>query len=289
MHQFTAFTYKSVSVPTVNEDTWQIFVPRQALQYDFLMHAILGLAALHLSVERSSNQEEYRRLSLYHQNRGFADFSEALSNINEANCHSIFAFSVIAMIFAIASPQDLTISNNSKDLDRVLLLCDLLQGIGTVAVAGWQWIKEGPFGMFLDIDQSISLGDLGVEDEDMINRLHKFNDKFLALIDPTAHITIASAINLLEKCSRGGDMMALAWLALCRKHFMSLLGQRQRLAQLVFLHWTLLLNRMKRVWWVKETTKMWFDETSSELVGLGPEWLEVVERIRSKLYPPEGP
>lgn len=288
MHQFTAFTYKSVSVPTINEDTWQVFVPRQAFKYDFLMHAILGLAALHLSVEGTDNREEYKRLSLDHQNHGFAAFSETLSNINETNCHSMFAFAVIAMIFAIASPQDVTTSNNNKSLDRVVLLCDFLQGIATVAVAGWQWIKEGPFGMFLDIDNSIALGDLNAEDEDMINRLHKFNDKFLALIDPTAHMTIASAINLLEKCIRGGDMMALAWLALCGKHFMALLGQHQRLAQLVFIHWTLLLNRLNRVWWVRATTKLWFDETSSELVRLGPEWLEAVERIKSKLCLPES-
>ncbi|KEF52495.1 uncharacterized protein A1O9_11337 [Exophiala aquamarina CBS 119918] len=282
MHQFTAFTYKSVSVPTINEETWQVFVPRQALKYDFLMHAILGLAALHLSVEASDNREEYQQSSLDHQNRGFTGFSEALSNIDETNCHAMFAFAVIAMIFAIASPQDVATSNN-KDFDRVILLCDFMQGIATVAVVGWQWIKEGPFAMFLDIDNSIALEDVNAEDEEIINRLHKFNDKFLAVVDPTAHMTIASAITVLEKCIRGGDMMALAWLALCGKHFLALLGQRQRLAQLVFIHWTLLLNRMNRVWWVRETTKLWFNETSSQLVGLGPEWLEAVERIKSKL------
>ncbi|KAK5049305.1 hypothetical protein LTR84_004234 [Exophiala bonariae] len=287
MHQYTASTFKSISVPTVNGDVWQVFVPRQALKYEFLMHAILGLAALQVSVEDADQREKYKCAYLNHQSQGFAAFSEALSKLDENNCHSLFAFAVIAMIFALASPQHITTStsldnDNTADCQRVFILCDFLQGITTVAVAGWQWIKDGPFGVFLDLDNNITLHSLDAEDEDMLKRLHKFNDTLLAVVDPLAHMTITSSIHLLEKCIRGGEMMALAWVAMCGKHFMTLLGQHQRLAQLVFMHWTILLNRLDRLWWVKGAAELWFNEISSELVVLGPEWLEVVEDIRSK-------
>ncbi|KAJ9653884.1 hypothetical protein H2198_006993 [Neophaeococcomyces mojaviensis] len=282
MHHFTAHTYRSLSVAGVNDGVWQIFVPRQALKYDYLMHGLMGLAALHLSHETPNESENYLELSRTHQKAAFASFRHALDEIDKDNCHAVFAFSVMAMVFAIGTPLPYPVSSNTVVMDKMFVLYEFLHGISTITEASREWIGDGPFGDFTDMKNRMKWNDVDDRDQALLKRLHGLNHALLAVVDPCAHAAIKSAIDGLEMTFRGGEILVLAWLSMCGDHYMTLLRQGQRLARLVFIHWCIMLNRLDRVWWVKDNAKVLFEDFAVELLGLGKEWSDAVQDVKAR-------
>ncbi|EHY59579.1 hypothetical protein HRR83_001146 [Exophiala dermatitidis] len=156
LHLYTTVTYRSCvgmiqSVET--GDLWQKYVPRKALQYDFLLQALLAFAALHmttLKIEQEQQKEQqqqqqhqhdvdyssrpeahiyeistsltnstrpaafYLRKALEYQNRAVTLFRGSVQDVTPENCSAVFAFSSITMLFAMAVPGiEATISASS--------------------------------------------------------------------------------------------------------------------------------------------------------------------------------
>jgi hypothetical protein len=282
MHHYTAHTYQSLSVVGITDATWQLFVPRQALTHRFLLHGLMGLAALHLAntTTLAEEREAYVRLTQTYQDSAFRLFSESLDNIGPGNCDAMMAFSIMAMVFATAMPKALA---DTSVLDRTFALLSFLQGIGTVTEAGREWLVDGPFGLFLDIDSRIPLEVPSGEDEAMLARLRRINDGAVGLVDPAGYDAIELAISRLERTFRGGELMVLAWLSMCGEGYIAMLRQGHRVALLVFLHWALPLHRLERLWWVEDMAHRLVDEVSPTLERLGPEWLAAVQHVRARL------
>lgn len=278
-HYYTAHTYKSLSVVGLTDETWQDFVPRQALKQVYLLHGLMGLAALHLAHTMPEKCEPYLLLTRRYQDTAFLTFQDELDRIGPDNCHAMMAFSVIATVYAIATPD---VFPNGKVVDRVMVLLSFVQGIGTIADAGREWITNGPFGLFLDIESRIQLDPLNNADERLLERLRRINDTSLKLVDPSGHWTITSAIDLLEKTFQGGDLMVLAWLCMCGSSFIAMLRQEHRVALMVFIHWAIPLHRLKRLWWVGDMADLLVAEISPVLDSLGVEWHIAVEDVRAR-------
>lgn len=287
MHHYTSHTYKSISTADFNDSVWQDFVPSQAFQHPFLLQAIFGATTLHLCHYASSPTEQtrYRRLTRHYQDLAFAAFSAALPHFDKSNCHAMFAFSIFAMIFAIAAPPDPATppSQPQKALDRVFTLFNFLNSIGTIAATGWVWMSDGPFGPYFDIDNRIEVSPLSVQDREMLSRLRKLNDNLLAFLDPSGCSAVTQALDALQKVMGTGEMLVMGWLSMCGERFVEMLKQSHRLALLVFLHWTIPLNRLRRLWWVEDMAERLVEEVGPELEGLGDEWRVAVEEVRVRV------
>ena len=283
MHHFTAYTYKSLSVAGQTEELWQVYVPRQALQHDFLMHGIMAVASLHISHERPDDSEKYFEMSTKHQQNAFSLFKNQLHHVNNYNCHALFAFAVLAMVFAVGPAPQTSAMSPAAMMERIFVLADFLQGIGTVTELGREWIVDGPFGDLADIANRLQPLDLTEDDQRLLTRLRQLNDSFLEVVDPTAHASIRASIDVLEMAFRGGELLTLAWLSMCGDGYMNLLRQGQRLAQLTLLHWCILLNRLRRLWWVKDHATLLFNHIAPNLIPLGNDCSDAIEEIRSRL------
>lgn len=280
MHYYTAHTYKSMSVVGLTDATWLIFVPQQALKHGFLLHGVLGLAALHMCHDVPEKREAYLQLSQHYQERAFGAFHDVLDKIGPDNCNAMMAFSIIAMVFAMATPNT---GPETKVVDRMLVLLSFLQCIGTISAAGWEWLHDGPFGIFLDIDTRIELDDPQEEDQRLLQRLRQINDASLSLVDPSRHETIEATIQFLERTYRGGEILALAFLASCGPSYIAMLRREHRVALLVFVHWAIPLHRLRRLWWVGDMANMLIAETAPTLEKLGSEWYTAIEAVRTRI------
>lgn len=113
----------------VSDDVWQVFVPHEALKFDYLMNGILSMAAMHLATDECTKPAEYIKLGSQHQDSAFTSFRASLNNIDRDNRHAMFAFSIIAMTFAIASAQEGSGDSHSiRPTDIVWILFKFVQG-----------------------------------------------------------------------------------------------------------------------------------------------------------------
>lgn len=103
MHQFTISTSISTSRRSEIQQIWAHEIPQLAHSHKYLMHALLGGAALHLAVV-SESADLLPRAAAHHQAavRGIA---EELRNINAENCHTLLAAQMILHFYALCWPR----------------------------------------------------------------------------------------------------------------------------------------------------------------------------------------
>lgn len=157
MHQFTAITWKTLPRSASLSQIWQVTVPRLALDYDFLMHSILAIAAFHLTAvhaEKHQHQSYWVRAT-YHQNEAMRLFRQQTVNINDENCHAIFmtASLLILSVFASSSARVAAPSHSSSSLDNLLAVFHLIRGMNGILNAYEGVIHKGLLGEMMQLSR----------------------------------------------------------------------------------------------------------------------------------------
>ncbi|PYI09286.1 C6 transcription factor [Aspergillus sclerotiicarbonarius CBS 121057] len=129
MHHYCIYTSKTMSDRESIRDVWQIEVPKIAYSYEFLMHGILSLSALHLAYTRPEKHSHYLNTSNFHMALGLQTFRIILQNPTEENCRALFCFSSLIMVWTCGAPTDL---GDSRPLESVIRLFNLCRGIMTL-------------------------------------------------------------------------------------------------------------------------------------------------------------
>ena len=74
---------------------------RDGLTYAFVLDAVLAVAALHKAYMEPEDDKKYMSACLYYQNQCLCAFQEQLADINQENCHAIFAVSALIHVLNI--------------------------------------------------------------------------------------------------------------------------------------------------------------------------------------------
>lgn len=260
MHHFSTRTYLTFSATGVGSEVWKSFVVQEALEHDFLMDGVLSLAALHIASGKGANSREYVRVALEYQNRGVIAFREALSHLTANNCSATFAFSVITMMSTLFSTGS------------ILQTFELLEGIRFVSKTGREWLRTGKFGPVFELwftpVSPIQNPDITMA----LVELAAFNERLSWRISREQTVTFADAISHLQTCFSKDTEMVLIWLAMTGNQFMTEMRQDEPMALLIFLHWGVLLDRLRDEWWVEGSGKKVVEELSMKLQEHGQDW-----------------
>ena len=152
MHQYTSSTvFTTTDVSAYKIPIWQIAIPRLAFRHDFVLHGILGLSALHLKrVRPSTEKQDLLQIARFHQEAGLKSYIPQLSNISQANSHSLFAY---AMIIGVAHIAQLTYTGPSSTprvfINDVVNAFKLLRGAVAIAVQGREHLRQGPLALMM--------------------------------------------------------------------------------------------------------------------------------------------
>ncbi|KAL3454235.1 hypothetical protein BJX65DRAFT_302022 [Aspergillus insuetus] len=280
MHTYSTETYKSLFAEPTDNHTWQMLIPRRALEEDekddgFLLDGLLSVAALHTAVRLSyspkpedrARKQMYIDTAMEYQSRALTPFQRAIQNISRENCDVVFAHSLITIVNGIAIPQVLHIPNGHGEdsgmnmLETVFTLFELVQGTAEINRITGAWLKDkdpclvyrdfwgAASGTVLDAGTETALSRLSalnVADNKSDTAPHLGNERF-TLID--------RAISLLQKCFQRytalhDPVSVLTWLATVDRGFVDCLRHHEMLPLLVLLHWGALLARLEGVvWW----------------------------------------
>ncbi|KAJ5087081.1 hypothetical protein NUU61_008388 [Penicillium alfredii] len=255
MHKFATETYDSLFSSYSGQQTWQIFVPRMALQHDYLMNGILALGALHIATSLEPPASlAYIDTALHHHNLTFAPFRAAINNISPLNSEAVLAQSIVTTVIGIALPRLTSTRGESPSItENIVVVFELLQGVKNIYQLGRSWIKLDFFSRQMDFWKTDG-ADLDDETRAALDRLVTLNDETLATIDTDQHRINKDVLASLRHCyarfiNSPDPANVLAWLAAVDKEFVDNVARRQPLALLILMHWGVLLGELDGHWW----------------------------------------
>lgn len=96
------------------------------------------------------------------------------------------------------------------------------------------------------------------------------------------HAIFRDAITKLEYLFENGTSM-LPWLAHVGSPFLNELSRGEPMAEAIFMHWGVFLDRLDDMWWAKYSGKRLVEELAGSLEGKGKRWRGVIEWCRGEV------
>ncbi|OBT88967.1 hypothetical protein VE02_02870 [Pseudogymnoascus sp. 03VT05] len=148
LHNFTTSTCLTLNSDTTIRDLWRISVPRLALEFDFVMYAVLALSALHLA-RFSPERYDYlvAQAAILHQN-GLRLATTILPDVTPKNCTGVYIFTAMTCLITLASPrkpEDILLVGDSGISEWLLHF----RGTRSVMNRSREIILSGPMGPML--------------------------------------------------------------------------------------------------------------------------------------------
>lgn len=152
LHHFTSETAPSVAFRPELLEVFVQHIPRLGYVQEYVMRAILAVAALHIaSASAPSVDEAMVATASYHINEGLLMSRFDLANLSEQNCHTAFAFSALVSLYSFALPlYQNAYGIPGQAIDRLIESMELIRGSATVVASGHAWVSRGPLKPILD-------------------------------------------------------------------------------------------------------------------------------------------
>jgi hypothetical protein len=299
MHYYTAFTCFTISDFASFDHIWQKIVPEEAQSYSFLMHGILGLAALHIGHDRPHVKDVYIAVALRHYNAAIASFRAALKEVTADNCTALFTFSAILIVLSLAFAQIHSLAQNQNVMEELIQVFTLLQGVRVVLESAMPWVEQGPVapllqrGAIREEEARTQSFPIPSEFDEALGCLERHNEHISQSVQSREMYT--KAIKALRDCvqkveSKPGDRAAaLTWLVFLEGSYVSSLQSNQPLALVILAHYGVVLHGLREHWFIQA-----FGARVVEVVhlNLSEEWRPLVywpmQQIGLKRHPQDA-
>jgi hypothetical protein len=309
MHHWTAFTYTVAAQESKHHWLYQVFTPRLAFRYRFLLHGILAFSAMHRRYLCDDQPERDVLLTAarYHQQQALTLYIPLLQSIDDNNCHALFAFSVILTLTFYAMLQDAEADATEPLIGRFNEAFDSVIGATAVAHQALDRLKEGEFGVIMSplepTVNSLSGFDPATRDalEALLTCAERVCEAHQQQDDPSASEALITRRNayfsaifglastltpIPEGRNRG---VILAWPVMCQPEFLAMLKQRDPLAVVILGNYAVPLHsqlRHRDLFIVDGLGPRLVDAVADEV---GPAWHPYLEWARSRIAEPFTP
>ncbi|KAH6679028.1 hypothetical protein B0J14DRAFT_685900 [Halenospora varia] len=122
MHHYLTNTSLTLHEFRESGKRWEVIVPAQALSHEFLMHALLGVSALHIVQLRgmSKSTSRYLACARAHHNEAVTLFRSTVTEITPTNCTAAVAFSHLLLIFSSGIAQISDALHHHDNIDSLI-------------------------------------------------------------------------------------------------------------------------------------------------------------------------
>ena len=254
-HHFRTAVSFSLSSIAPKQQVWQFPVSREALKFEFLMHAILALAAANLMSLHCDQRQFYEKIAKTHQNIAFQSSLPYFQDITPTNCHALFAFSNIVAPLTSAFIHGSISTLRSDSLDMILDFFSLLRGIQILLRCAPDWITEGPLAELVNHDWNPPQRPLPVDVKAAFQSLDLQNEEISTdSEDPQLY---ASPIRLLKKAFQTYQIIAeepgmvLIWPIVVPESYIAAIKRREPFALVILAHFSVLLHGVHNCWWLE--------------------------------------
>ncbi|KAH8879719.1 hypothetical protein GQ53DRAFT_671438 [Thozetella sp. PMI_491] len=230
-------------------------IMKSALSASYLMDALLGFAALHLSVLSNdvAEKQRYTHQAVYLQTRGLASFNSQTPEITEQNCTAIFIFSSIAamhMLYDTVTTQ----TDFLELLERFIQFVRLYRGLGAITNRGWHVIRLSELRSIFDMIEALDRVDMecGRECEKLKRLLLESSDRLGSEPSKAYHAALESLQTVFNQYNTLPEPMnrhvVLGWPVHLSAEYLTLLNMRQPEALVILAYWAVLLDWGREFW-----------------------------------------
>jgi hypothetical protein len=259
-------------------DVWRNVVPEEAVRHNFLMDGLLALSALHLAFENQETRWRYTEIAIHYQNSGLRQYTDALKQITVDNSHALFAYAIITTILALALPGSCQETDVPSCIESLVSMFELLQGISIISQASGGSLRTGKFGLLfrevpLELERPVPAPNV----VDAMVNLRKRAGSVAKYVEPGRLEVYLSGIDSLELVF--GSVVAskylgciMAWPATINGKLLELFKRSDPMAQLIFLHYSVLLLYTHDRWWGRNFGLRIIKGLTASISAIDPEW-----------------
>lgn len=282
MHHFCIFTAKTLSGDLEGQELLQTHLISVALDYNFLLHAVLALASLHLSRIDQTLRETYLQQAGKHHDAGISLFRNDIQNIDETNYEAVLFFAAILNPYSTAISMSAIDANHA--LDSILQSFALTRRLRPMV---WQFHSTVLASRFIRLIPKDTQGidwertELPVNTE--LVKLRKFSDVVQQLYPPDILEAYGSAIRLLDLVfeqvasqlpNLPSHALVKMWVHMVKPRFLELLSERQPGALIIFAHYGVLLKRIDHYWFLEGFAEQVLHIADTFVPGEWKSWLD---------------
>jgi len=260
---------------------------RDGLTYAFVLDAVLAVSALHKAYMEPENGKKYMSACLYYQNECLCAFQEQLTNINQDNCHAIFAVSALIHVLNIGISRGGASLSPTPPIETLAVQFTLGRGIKAVLSETWETVKSAHYRDIFTVPGASTPSDAVNSPEvayamDELKRCVTDSDTPSATKD-----VLISCVEILEGAfkdvEQGEDFAAItAWAVIINDNAGELLEKRDSLMMLICIHYGVLCLHLHDRWWAHNFGCRLIWDLSELLHALDASWLPLTSWARSR-------
>ena len=137
LHHFTTTTYVTLSMDDDLREMWRLAVPRLAFSYEFVMHALLAISALHLNFLVAPDKS-YAVVAAGHHGKALGSLRTAFPALHKEHAEALYAASLLTARYVYACPP--IVESTLPSAPRWI---PVFRGIYTIIHRGWDWMRQG--------------------------------------------------------------------------------------------------------------------------------------------------
>lgn len=115
IHHFTTHTWRTLANNENMRQMWRVIVPRLAYQHEYLMHALLACAALHIAYLNPEQHSELTIKARTHQDHAIPLFLAAIPSVESKTCDAVLIFVRLMGIIVFALDERLFTVGEKED------------------------------------------------------------------------------------------------------------------------------------------------------------------------------
>lgn len=156
LHHWTVSTSLDIYKNSGLSVCWQVLIPQIAFKHPFVMHALLGLAALHVAYLNRQDKMRHMTDAAHHHTQGLQGFHEAVRFMSSDKADALFAWSTLNLLYVFGISGRLgddlgEESGRSSRRDRILGVewIPMVRGVEAVLGPTYATVRLGPLSQLL--------------------------------------------------------------------------------------------------------------------------------------------
>lgn len=283
MHHYSTVTWATMANANspAEVDLWKHAIPREGVRHEFLMDSLLASSAFHLAHLEPLSSKAYLTIGAEYKGRSLVGFKAALNYVNDANTNALFACSIIVTTLTILASCPSIAGTSSTPSQSLQSIYKSLRGTGAIMGESDRIIRTGMFKTLLGPDGGgpASSHDIVHEDgcETAMAKLTERVDQVAKFVSPEQRQTYVSCLSSLQNTfqhvsTHRNVSVVISWPLTIDRKLMELLQQSDPMAQLIWMHYGVLLLCIDHCWWGKGFGVGLIRSLSDELHAVDDEW-----------------
>ena len=281
LHHFSTVTYATLAdacASADNRELWQVHAVRLGFKHEFLLRAILTVAALHLRHLNPPQSSYYDLMASTHQNSALETARDALTQVNENNCHAIFTFSILIVIMTSASLRK---QAGVEAHQEILEWFFLLRGCNSVLQLHWDTLQNSFLYPLLDeVHRTDTTPTHSIKNADRIMDLlttccysgpTEEDGEASKAYKMTVYelMKVFSQVSILRDRGQGLILSCCVWPNTIPQKYLELLADQKPQALVILAHFAVLLHWADNEWFMRGMARYLLDTIRS---SVGEEW-----------------